>query len=287
MATATTTPTGGLADTAERNRAVFADPHTVASYAAGPWRNTWLSAGERILVRQLASETRNMPLLDIGVGGGRTTGLLTLISDEYVAIDFSSEMVAATRAAYPQVDVRVGDARDLSAFPDEHFGAVVFSFNGIDSVEHDDRARVLGEIHRVLRPDGLLHYSTLNKGAIERLSKPWRDLRVGGREEWRGLSPTARARRGAVALAVLLRRVPMLADWRRTRAHEEDHGDWAMATLGAHGFRLLNHMITPPAARAEIATAGFTLLEMLDWDGAAVGESSSTSSLFVLARKRA
>ena len=114
--------------------------------------NAWLCVGERLLVGRLARGARGGPLLDIGVGGGRTVGLLRLITDDYVAIDYSPQMVAAARAAHPDADIRLGDGRDLSMFGDAHFSAVVFSFNGVDNVRHEDRARIFSEMHRVLRP---------------------------------------------------------------------------------------------------------------------------------------
>jgi SAM-dependent methyltransferase len=278
--------TGGpLIDPARRNLAVYSEQRTVDAYASEEWTNAWLCIGERLLVGRLAREARGGPLLDIGVGGGRTVGLLRLITDDYVAIDYSPGMVAAALAAYPDVDIRVGDGRDLSMFDDGHFSAVVFTFNGVDSVSHDDRTRVFSEMRRVLRPGGLLFFSTLNKDGARRISKPWRDLRVGSWPEWRRLSTTQRARRLGVALAVLAHRIQMLPDWFRIRILEEDHGSWGMSTLGAHGFKLLSHTVTPTAARAELAVAGFVLLEMVDSYGTPVGANSLTSSLFILARK--
>ena len=35
--------------------------------------------------------------------------------------------------------------RNLSIFDDAYFDFVMFSFNGIDSVEHQDRLAILGE----------------------------------------------------------------------------------------------------------------------------------------------
>lgn len=99
-------------------------------------------------------------LLDIGVGGGRTTRHLAHRTD-YFAIDYSPEMVAATREAFPGVRVQVGDARELD-FGDESFDAVLFSFNGLDCVDLAGRARAYSEVFRVLRPGGVFIFSTHN-----------------------------------------------------------------------------------------------------------------------------
>ena len=52
--------------------------------------------------------------------------------------------------------------RHLSAFEDAYFDFVLFSFNGIDSVEHRERLVILREIRRVLKEGGYFGFSTLN-----------------------------------------------------------------------------------------------------------------------------
>jgi len=54
------------------------------------------------------------------------------------------------------------DARDLSMFSDGSLALVVFSFNGIDSVNYDGRCSILSEFSRVLRLGGLALFSTHN-----------------------------------------------------------------------------------------------------------------------------
>ena len=50
-----------------------------------------------------------VPILDVGVGGGRTTTMLRLLSDDYIGVDYTSEMVAVSRRNYPGADIRWGD----------------------------------------------------------------------------------------------------------------------------------------------------------------------------------
>lgn len=102
----------------------------------------WLDDGERVAIEAVASELRGLPLLDIGVGGGRTTSLLRLLTDDYVGVDWSPEMVEVCRSNHPGADISQADARDLSAFASSTFKCVVFSFNGLDSIaDHEERAR--------------------------------------------------------------------------------------------------------------------------------------------------
>ncbi len=118
--------------------------------------------GERAALDSIALETKGQPILDLGVGGGRTVPLLCEISSDYVALDYTPELVEACRERFPGVRVSEGDARDLSRFADESFKLVVFSYNGIDSVDRLDRFAILREVHRVLRPDGIFVFSAHN-----------------------------------------------------------------------------------------------------------------------------
>lgn len=111
---------------------------------------------ETLLLSQLRDEIKDKPILDIGVGGGRTTAHLLQISRSYVGIDFSVEMIAAARQKFPGVDLRVCNARDMSMFQDGQFAAVFFFGGGIDDVSAVDRVRILKEICRVLRNGTLI-----------------------------------------------------------------------------------------------------------------------------------
>ncbi|PYP88407.1 MAG: hypothetical protein DMF61_07390 [Blastocatellia bacterium AA13] len=121
-----------------------------------------LFPAEEMILTYLKNELRNQPILDIGVGGGRTTPHLLRISGDYVGIDYSEIMIRLCRARMPEVAFEVCDARDLSRFESDRFAAVFFSWNGIDSVSPEDRGRVLREVNRVLRRDGAFVFSAHN-----------------------------------------------------------------------------------------------------------------------------
>jgi len=118
--------------------------------------------GEAGALAAVADEVRGQPLLDVGVGGGRTVPLLQRLSNNYTAVDYTAELVDVCRRNHPDARVLHADARDLSMFPDGSFALVMFSWNGIDAVDPAGRDAILREFTRVLRPGGLLLFSTHN-----------------------------------------------------------------------------------------------------------------------------
>ena len=119
-----------------------------------------------------------MAILDLGVGGGRTTSYLSSIASQYVGVDYASEMIASCRKKFPQLEFEVGHAADLSRFASSSFDAVVMAFNGMDYVIPDEfRFRALREIDRVLKPEGILIFSSHNPRSI-RIRASWNPQRV-------------------------------------------------------------------------------------------------------------
>lgn len=99
-------------------------------------------------------------VLDLGVGGGRTTPELVRRCASYVGADFAAPMVEACRQRFGDLLQRgnvafdVADARALP-FASASFDLLVFSFNGIDLVGGGaQRLQALSECRRVLRPGG-------------------------------------------------------------------------------------------------------------------------------------
>lgn len=122
-----------------------------------------LFPAEKVLFEQLSSKIENGKILDIGVGGGRTTEYLLPRAAEYTGLDYVPEFIERVKKKYQTGNFISGDARDLKAFSDEIFDFVLFSYNGIDAVSHDDRLRILNEIKRVLKKGGVLMFSSHNR----------------------------------------------------------------------------------------------------------------------------
>lgn len=132
--------------------AYYDDPDVVEYYK---YRDHYAPA-EAALLAWLKEELQNQPILEIGIGGGRTTPYLRQISKVYTGIDISEAMIQAARSRFPGVDFLTCDARDLSRFQNGQFAAVFFFGAGIDNVSGADRLLVVKEISRVLRSRGIL-----------------------------------------------------------------------------------------------------------------------------------
>lgn len=105
---------------------VYSAPDIVSRYA-GMYS---LSACEQLLFDTYLRP--GMAILDLGVGGGRTTPFLSRSASRYVGVDYSEEMIRACRAKFPHLQFAVADASDLSQYADASFDSVVFSYNGLD-----------------------------------------------------------------------------------------------------------------------------------------------------------
>jgi SAM-dependent methyltransferase len=243
-------------------------------------REGWIDRAERLLINQIADEVRTQPLLDIGVGGGRTAWMLRLLSADYVAVDWSPEMVATCRLEYPGVDFRECDARDLSMFGTGQFAFVFFSFNGIDVVSHDDRLRVLREIHRVLKPGGLFLYSTSNKNGLYSDCRPWHVM---------GHRSVARTVRFLVRfLASLPHYLRTYRNWWNRRQYTEEHGSWAIRTSAAYEFTVVVHWTMPSTERKTLRSIGFRVSDLRSDVGEQFeGDSTDAPYFYLLARKDA
>jgi ubiquinone/menaquinone biosynthesis C-methylase UbiE len=96
-------------------------------------------------------------ILDVGCGDGSNAVTIARVGASVVGIDVNSERLALATAGKRSslVEFRRMDAADL-AFEDESFDRVV-SFCGIEHFPNDEQ--VLAELHRVLRPGGILALS--------------------------------------------------------------------------------------------------------------------------------
>ncbi len=204
-------------------------------------------AGEVAAYGRLAPRVRGLPILELGVGAGRAVPLLRNLSTDYVGIDYLAPMVESTRQRYPDADIRLGDARDLSAFAADRFGLVVFSFMGIDAVDREGRARILSEAHRVLRPGGHFWFSTLNLSGPHARERPWNYALPGPAQN-----------RFAIETLRWLWRYPRryLAYARNRRRRVRGEG-WEVAPFSAHDFALLVHYTTLGRQVLDLLAAGF------------------------------
>jgi SAM-dependent methyltransferase len=138
---------------------------------------TTLSPGEAAILAMLQNQLKDQPFLDVGMGAGRTTPYLRELSANYVGIDLSKRMIESARERFPDASLQEGDAAaDLSRFRGGEFAAVFFLGAGIDEAKLGVRIRILHEIHRVLRPGGIVVLCVHNLRAKE--ASPWSDFRL-------------------------------------------------------------------------------------------------------------
>ncbi len=106
-------------------------------------------------------------ILDLGVGGGRTTPYLSSRASRYVGVDYAPEMIRVCRQKHPGLEFLVAEASDLHSLTACSFDAIVFAFNGLDYVIPDEaRGKCLKECCRVLKPEGILLFSSHNPRSI-------------------------------------------------------------------------------------------------------------------------
>lgn len=217
--------------------------------------------GEAVAIG-VVDEWAHGDVLDIGIGGGRTTGLLGPKARSYVGLDISAEMVSLAQSRFPGADLRVGDAGELSGLPDGHFDLVMFSFNGLDALDHADRGLALRAMARVVAPEGRVLFSSLNLDGVSFDERPWR--LAGGLRSSRGRYHLGFAARhpGSVLRSV--------QNYRRTRQEAEDGRGWGRRPLRAHEFRFVVHFATLEETVAEAQAAGLEVVAAYADDGTAL-----------------
>jgi 2-polyprenyl-6-hydroxyphenyl methylase / 3-demethylubiquinone-9 3-methyltransferase len=125
-----------------------------------PWRVPYF---RNILEKQHGQNLSNLKLLDIGCGGGVLAEEFASMGCQVSGIDISlrSIQIARTHAARAglSIEYHVGSATQLS-FEPESFDAV----SCCDVLEHiHEWKQVIAEAGRVLKPDGLFFFDTINR----------------------------------------------------------------------------------------------------------------------------
>jgi ubiquinone/menaquinone biosynthesis C-methylase UbiE len=220
------------------NQPAWHGKRVVKEYAAA----SDLQPPEESILKILEPQLPNMRMLDIGVGGGRTTVHLAQRVKEYVGIDYSEAMIAACKERFAgmpgTVSFQFGDVRNLEKFPDHSFDFVLFSYNGIDNINEPDRLKGLKEISRVGKPGGYFCFSTHSLGCVHQLFE----------FKWQLTWNPKRLARNVIKWFIMrfyLNRHTNLAKLRASPS--------AIINDGAHTFQLDHYYIWPSAQVKQLA----------------------------------
>ena len=121
-------------------------------------------------------------VLELAAGSGQFTAPLSGKTGEWIATDFSENMVRELRRRCPGVHAAVADATDLG-YPDRSFDAVVLA-NALHIMPEPEKA--LAEALRVLRPGGILLAPTFVYEGRPNRVRMWLTTKAGFRtyHEW-------------------------------------------------------------------------------------------------------
>lgn len=113
-------------------------------------------------------------ILELGCGPGNVTGFLKSYFPEsrIVAIDLAPKMIQLARKAFPDVDFRVMDVRDVLRL-NQSFDAIMCSFC-LPFLSKSDAAKLIDDCATLLNKGGVIYLSTMegdeNRAGFEKTS---------------------------------------------------------------------------------------------------------------------
>jgi SAM-dependent methyltransferase len=235
----------------DQNRRRYERRFVAADYAS----RSGLKPAEAAILQRFEDEIRGRRVLDLGVGGGRTTPFLADLGCDYVGLDYSPVMIERCRRRFPTLRFELGDARDLSGFADARFDVVLFSHNGMDAVGHEDRLMILQEVRRTLKDRGLFIFSSHNRNFA--IPMPW-DL------QHFGVSPL----RDPVRFGKRAVSYPIgIINYLRRAGRGEITNDYCIVVDAGDLYSLMHYKMTPAAQERQLASSGFCEIEAVSRDG--------------------
>jgi SAM-dependent methyltransferase len=225
----------------DHRRAVSDESTATQCYnaVASAWRRrVELQKAEERIFGEFRGRLGRMRMLDMGVGAGRTSLFFGRAAKSYVATDVAPVMLQACRETLgdyldPSSFIEC-DARSMGIFADGSFDFILFSYNGIDCVNGDDRALVLSEVRRVGARGGWFCFSSHNIWSLT----------------WRGA-------RSPMEFLCRIRRYALLSAANPGLAAIARQPAASLCDAGLH-YRFPLHYVSPPWQRRELEAMGFS-----------------------------
>jgi len=215
----------------------------------------------------------NKHVLDIGCGTGRTTAILKNLSDSYIGLDYSLEMIESCRERFKNVRFIHGDVRNMSSeFKDQEFNFIMFSFNGLDSINHADRLQGLREIYRVLKSDGLFVFSSHNRNHRYAISHPKLKFSVTPCKQVENIKNFIKS----------------ICNYLKNRGRQYFENEYAIINDVAHNYAMLTYYIDKLNQVSQLKANGFETVEIYDTLGNKLGPDSDDKEsawIYYVARK--
>jgi len=249
----------------EANKASYNSWYRVKAYAS----IVGLQKPEQTILDILKNKSFINRLLDVGVGAGRTTIYFAEVAKEYVGIDYSENMIRFCSRKFqnqPRISFLVADARDLSIYEDNYFDFVLFSFGGLDAVEHENRIHILNEIWRITNKDGQFCFSSSNLNSMLQFCQLRfsRNPKVFGRN----------------VIKLLLLRLLNSEMWNSVRGKQRNI-DHTMFIAGADNWGLRTYCITPEAQVQQLKDTGFENIKIYDLQGKEIINPKKTNDIWL------
>ncbi|MGR3173424.1 MAG: class I SAM-dependent methyltransferase [Candidatus Scalindua sp.] len=228
------------------NRKKYESKNVVSSYVKMTLQNP-----EVMILVKHRERIVGKHILDIGCGSGRTTAILKNLSSGYIGIDYSTSMIESCRERFKDVSFARGDVREMSEFRDDEFDFIIFSFNGLDSINHEDRLKGLREIRRVLKQDGLFVFSSHNRNHRYAISRPKMKFST---------TPCKQAGNFIEFFKSTRNRL-------RNKNHQVFNEQYAIINDIAHNYAMLTYYIDKVNQVKQLVDTGFETIEMYDTSG--------------------
>jgi len=249
------------------NKKKYESKSVVSSYI-----NMRLQNPEVMILVKYREAIAGKHVLDIGCGSGRTTAILKNLSNGYVGLDYSLEMVESCRKRFANVRFLHGDVREMNEFKDEEFDYIIFSFNGLDSINHEDRLKGLREIYLVLKQDCLCVFSSHNRNHRYAISRPEMEFST---------MPCKQAGNFIKYLKSTCNRL-------RNKNYQVFEEQYAIINDVAHNYAMLTYYIDKINQLKQLENMGFETIEMYDTLGNTLdinSDDADSAWIYYVARK--